>query len=60
MQLTYFQRDCCLTLVAANSVTDGNALCKRCSADIDFSNTQVRTFTNGYIFIFDVTLMHDL
>ncbi|KAG2555286.1 hypothetical protein PVAP13_9KG561500 [Panicum virgatum] len=30
----------CLT---ANSVTDGNALCKRCSADIDFSSTQTRT-----------------
>ncbi|RLN39223.1 kinesin-II 85 kDa subunit isoform X1 [Panicum miliaceum] len=34
---------CCLTLVVANSVTDGNALCKRCSADIDFASTQTRT-----------------
>ena len=58
--LIFRENICCLMLVAANSVTDGNALCKRCSADIDFSNTQVRTFTNGYIFIFDVTLMHDL
>nr|CAB3502251.1 unnamed protein product [Digitaria exilis] len=30
-------------LLTANSVTDGNALCKRCSADIDFSSTQNRT-----------------
>ncbi|KAF8780369.1 hypothetical protein HU200_001481 [Digitaria exilis] len=26
-------------LLTANSVTDGNALCKRCSADIDFNRT---------------------
>ncbi|RLN16990.1 kinesin-II 85 kDa subunit isoform X2 [Panicum miliaceum] len=30
-------------VLTANSVTDGNALCKRCSADIDFSSTQTRT-----------------
>ncbi|XP_012704224.1 kinesin-like protein KIN-14E isoform X2 [Setaria italica] len=30
-------------LLTANSVTDGNVLCKNCSADIDFSNTQTRT-----------------
>ncbi|CAN6308312.1 unnamed protein product [Urochloa humidicola] len=29
--------------VAANSVTDGNILCGRCQADIDFSSTQTRT-----------------
>ncbi|WVZ55152.1 hypothetical protein U9M48_005852 [Paspalum notatum var. saurae] len=30
-------------LLAANSVTDGNVLCKRCSADTDVSTTQTRT-----------------
>lgn len=46
MQFTYFQNDNLgLTLVAANSVIDGNVLCKRCSADVDVSTTQVRTFT---------------
>jgi kinesin family protein C2/C3 len=50
----------CIRKAPVLTVTDGNALCKRCSADIDFSSTQVRTFTKCYNFIFDVTLMHDV
>ncbi|ONL92878.1 Di-glucose binding protein with Kinesin motor domain [Zea mays] len=30
-------------LLSANSVTNGNVLCKRCSSDIDVSTTQTRT-----------------
>ncbi|CAN6314304.1 unnamed protein product [Urochloa humidicola] len=30
-------------LLTANSVTDENVLCRRCTADIDFSSTQTRT-----------------
>jgi kinesin family member C2/C3 len=47
VQFTYFflSDNLGLTLVAANSVTNGNVLCKRCSSDIDVSTTQVRTFT---------------
>ncbi|XP_039827651.1 kinesin-like protein KIN-14E [Panicum virgatum] len=33
----------CIRKAPRLTVTDGNALCKRCSADIDFSNTQTRT-----------------
>ncbi|KAJ1299133.1 hypothetical protein BS78_01G508300 [Paspalum vaginatum] len=34
---------CKAPLLAVNSVTDGNAPCKRCSADTDVSTTQTRT-----------------